>query len=121
MASALDEKKKRKSTQDQAMDLEGDKGVEWLARSCFEYALGTLYPGCPSTMVVTMKVYDDTFKLVLEKGVVMATHNHEANIEAFARSCFEYAFETFHPGYFCTKASTRKEYDGLLRGILDEK
>jgi isocitrate dehydrogenase len=59
----------------------------------------------------TWKVYD--YKE--DGGVAMAMYNTNASTEAFARSCFAYAYELKMPLYFSSKNTILKAYDGNFK------
>ena len=53
-------------------------------------------------------------------GVVQGTHNLDASIESFARSCFEYALSTRQDLWFATKDTISKTYDHRFKDIFSE-
>lgn len=54
------------------------------------------------------------------KGTLMGMYNTHESIEAFAKSCFEYAVGRNYPLYFTTKNTIMKQYDGLFKDIFEE-
>ncbi|MDR1421744.1 MAG: NADP-dependent isocitrate dehydrogenase [Coriobacteriales bacterium] len=53
-------------------------------------------------------------------GVVLGMHNTDISIEAFARSCMEYALETRQDLWFATKDTISKIYDRRFRDIFEQ-
>ena len=53
-------------------------------------------------------------------GVIQGMHNVEASIESFARSCFNYAFDTKQDVWFATKDTISKKYDHTFKDIFAE-
>ena len=51
-------------------------------------------------------------------GVVQGMYNTNASIEAFARSCFNYALDTKQDLWFATKDTISKLYDGAFKAIF---
>ena len=51
-------------------------------------------------------------------GVVQGTHNLDASIESFARSCFGYALDTHQDLWFATKDTISKTYDHRFKDIF---
>ena len=51
-------------------------------------------------------------------GLVQGIHNLDASIEAFARSCFEYALSVKKDLWFSTKDTISKTYDGRFKEIF---
>ena len=55
-----------------------------------------------------------------DSGVVQGLYNTDKSIEAFARSCFEYAFDTKQDLWFATKDTISKKYDDRFKEIFAE-
>ena len=53
-------------------------------------------------------------------GIVQGTHNINASIESFARSCFNYALDTKQDLWFATKDTISKKYDHTFKDIFRE-
>ena len=53
-----------------------------------------------------------------DSGVVQGLYNTDKSIEAFARSCFEYALDTKQDLWFATKDTISKKYDGRFKEIF---
>ena len=53
-------------------------------------------------------------------GVIQGTHNLDASIESFARSCFEYALATGQDLWFATKDTISKTYDHRFKDVFAE-
>ena len=53
-------------------------------------------------------------------GVVQGTHNLDASITSFARSCFNYALDTKQDLWFSTKDTISKRYDHRFKDIFEE-
>ena len=51
-------------------------------------------------------------------GVIQGTHNLDASIESFARSCFEYALATGQDLWFATKDTISKTYDHRFKDVF---
>ena len=51
-------------------------------------------------------------------GVIQGTHNLDASIESFARSCFEYALATSQDLWFATKDTISKTYDHRFKDVF---
>ena len=51
-------------------------------------------------------------------GVVQGMYNTNRSIEAFARSCFNYAIDTKQDVWFATKDTISKLYDGAFKAIF---
>lgn len=51
-------------------------------------------------------------------GVAMAMYNFTDSVEAFARSCFDYALERELSVYFSTKNTVLRRYDGTFKDIF---
>jgi isocitrate dehydrogenase len=51
-------------------------------------------------------------------GVLQATYNKDSSIEAFARSCFDYALSTRQDLWFATKDTISKQYDQTFKLIF---
>lgn len=60
----------------------------------------------------------DVHNFVGGGGVTMGMYNTDYSIQAFARSCFEYALQKGWPLYFSTKNTILKRYDGRFRDIF---
>ena len=74
-------------------------------------------------LVYTAEDGTETRELVHEfqgAGVVQGTHNLDASIESFARSCFEYALSTHQDLWFATKDTISKTYDHRFKDIFAE-
>ena len=52
-------------------------------------------------------------------GVIQGTHNLDASIESFARSCFTYALAVKQDLWFATKDTISKVYDGDFKAIFE--
>ena len=53
-------------------------------------------------------------------GVVQGTHNLDASIASFARSCFTYALDTKQDLWFSTKDTISKTYDHRFKDVFAE-
>ncbi|MCR4653805.1 MAG: NADP-dependent isocitrate dehydrogenase [Eubacterium sp.] len=53
-------------------------------------------------------------------GVVQGTHNIDASIESFARSCFEYALGRKEDLWFATKDTISKIYDHRFKDVFQD-
>lgn len=53
-------------------------------------------------------------------GVIQGQHNIDKSIESFARSCFNYAFDTKQTLWFATKDTISKKYDHTFKDIFQE-
>lgn len=53
-------------------------------------------------------------------GVIQGTHNLDASIESFARSCFTYALAVKQDLWFATKDTISKVYDGDFKAIFEK-
>ena len=53
-------------------------------------------------------------------GVVQGTHNIDASIASFARSCFTYALDTKQDLWFSTKDTISKTYDHRFKDVFAE-
>ena len=53
-------------------------------------------------------------------GVAQGTHNLDASIASFARSCFEYALSTAQDLWFSTKDTISKTYDHRFKDVFAE-
>ena len=53
-------------------------------------------------------------------GVVQGTHNLDASIASFARSCFTYALDTTQDLWFSTKDTISKTYDHRFKDVFAE-
>ena len=74
-------------------------------------------------LVYTAPDGTETRELVHEfqgPGVVQGTHNLDASIESFARSCFTYALSTRQDLWFATKDTISKTYDHRFKDIFAE-
>ena len=54
-------------------------------------------------------------------AVWQGTHNKEASIASFARSCFQYAVDTKQDLWFSTKDTISKTYDGQFKTVFDRE
>jgi isocitrate dehydrogenase len=52
-------------------------------------------------------------------GVILGMHNYNASIEAFAKSCFEYALSVGQDLWFGAKDTISEIYDGEFRDIFE--
>ncbi|MEG1658538.1 MAG: isocitrate/isopropylmalate family dehydrogenase, partial [Oscillibacter sp.] len=50
-----------------------------------------------------------------------ASHNKEASIRSFARSCFQFAIDSRQDLWFSTKDTIAKVYDGVFKRIFEEE
>ncbi|MBR6952093.1 MAG: NADP-dependent isocitrate dehydrogenase [Oscillospiraceae bacterium] len=58
----------------------------------------------------------------VEGGAVwQGSHNKDASIRSFARSCFQYAADTRQDLWFSTKDTISKVYDGRFKEIFEEE
>jgi len=53
-------------------------------------------------------------------GVIQGTHNIDASIESFAKSCFNYALDVKQDLWFATKDTISKIYDHRFKDIFNE-
>ncbi|WP_343210513.1 NADP-dependent isocitrate dehydrogenase [Anaerolentibacter hominis] len=53
-------------------------------------------------------------------GIVQGTHNIDASIESFARSCFNYALDQKEDLWFATKDTISKKYDHNFKDIFQD-
>ena len=53
-------------------------------------------------------------------GIAQGTHNLDASIESFARSCFQFALDTGQDLWFSTKDTISKKYDHRFKDIFAE-
>ena len=53
-------------------------------------------------------------------GVIQGQHNIDKSIESFARSCFNYAFDTKQTLWFATKDTISKKYDHTFKDIFQD-
>ena len=53
-------------------------------------------------------------------GIALGMYNVDASIEAFARSCFNYALMQNKSVYFSTKNTILKQYDGRFKEIFEK-
>lgn len=53
-------------------------------------------------------------------GIVQGMHNLNGSIESFARSCFNFAFDTKQDLWFATKDTISKKYDHTFKDIFQE-
>ncbi len=55
-----------------------------------------------------------------QPGIIQGTHNINASIESFARSCFNFAVDTKQSLWFATKDTISKKYDHTFKDIFQE-
>ena len=55
-----------------------------------------------------------------DSGVVMGMHNTNKSISSFARSCFNFAFDTKQDIWFASKDTISKKYDHTFKDIFNE-
>ncbi|MDR0855026.1 MAG: NADP-dependent isocitrate dehydrogenase [Christensenellaceae bacterium] len=91
------------------------------------HAYGDVYSGVeayvPEGGKVELLLPDGTKKLIKELkggGIIQATHNTDASIKAFARSCFNFALEIKQDLWFSSKDTISKIYDHRFKDIFAE-
>lgn len=70
---------------------------------------------------VSLKINEKEYEVAKfdkSDGVVMATHNYNASIESFARSCFSYALDKKKTLWFASKDTISKVYDGEFKEVF---
>jgi isocitrate dehydrogenase len=80
----------------------------------------------PGEAFLTFRGDDGTEKTMsvqrVEGGAVwQGSHNKDASIRSFARSCFQYAADTRQDLWFSTKDTISKVYDGRFKEIFEEE
>ena len=80
----------------------------------------------PGEAFLTFRGDDGTEKTLsvqrVEGGAVwQGSHNKDASIRSFARSCFQYAADTRQDLWFSTKDTISKVYDGRFKEIFEEE
>ncbi len=113
------------------------KGIEPLVKNwkkpitIARHAYGDVYKGVEmkipaagrTELVYTAEDGTQTKELIHEfdgPGIIQGMHNINASIESFARSCFNYAFDTKQDLWFATKDTISKKYDHTFKDIFQE-
>lgn len=95
------------------------------------HAYGDVYKGVEmkvkgpgkAELVYTDEAGNVTKELIHEfvgDGIIQGTHNVNASIESFARSCFNYALDIKQDLWFSTKDTISKKYDHTFKDIFAE-
>ncbi|MGL4741746.1 MAG: NADP-dependent isocitrate dehydrogenase [Sarcina sp.] len=96
------------------------------------HAYGDIYKAIENSVVKGNKAYltvenegviidkKEIFNFTNTNGIVMGMHNTKESIEAFAKSCFEYALSVRLDLWFSTKDTISKIYDHTFKDIFNE-
>lgn len=80
--------------------------------------------GSKCELVCTDKDGKETRSLIYDfkdsAGIIQGLHNKDKSIESFARSCFNFAFDTKQDVWFATKDTISKKYDHRFKDIFAE-
>ena len=92
------------------------------------HAYGDVYKGTeyrvpgPGTATLSFRGKGADFSEVIYdfecSGVIQGLYNKDSSIQAFARSCFEYALDTRQDLWFSTKDTISKQYDQTFKLIF---